>query len=277
MANIVAVNARDLAKSESINKKFTDILGENSKYFIQSVVNAVSNNDRLLKCDGKSVWGAAMNAAVLGLPVDNNLSYSAIVPYGNKAQFQIMTKGYIQLAIDSGLYKNIHVTEVYEDELDYNDSLRGKTYFTKPEAWKQREAGETKKIVGYFAYFELLNGFSKEYYMTKNEVRTHAKTYSKSFNYKDSVWQVNFDAMGKKTVLKNLLRSYGKLGKGSNLDKALQVDQGFVEDLDNENVKYYDNPQNKDEFLDKNGEDVILEGEVVEVFDENNLDDDFRS
>lgn len=272
MANIVVANARELAKSEHINQKFMEILGDNSKYFIQSVVNSITNNPRLLDCDGKSVWGAAMNAAVLGLPVDNNLGYSAIVPYGKKAQFQIMVKGYVQLAIDTGYYKNLHVSEVYEDELAYHDSLKGKTYFTEPQYWTQRENGEVNKVVGYFAYFELLNGFSKEYYMTKNEVRKHAKTYSKSYSYKDSVWQTNFDAMGKKTVLKNLLRTYGKLGKGSNLDKAIQVDSGFVEDLEGNEVKYYDNPENKDSI---EGE-VVGAAEVSEAFDENNLDDEFR-
>lgn len=274
MANIVAINAKDLAKSESINRRFSEILGENSKYFIQSVVNSVSNNNRLLECDGMSVWGAAMNAAVLGLPVDNNLSYAAIVPYGKKAQFQIMTKGYIQLAIDTGLYKNIHVTEVYEDELQYYDSLRGVAYFTLPESWKQRDNGEFNKIIGYFAYFELLNGFSKEYYMTKQEVQAHGKKYSKSFNFRDSVWQSNFDAMGKKTVLKNLLRNFGKLGKGSNLDKAIQADQGFVDDLNDDKIKYYDNPLNKDSL---DSDTNVIEGEVVEVYDETNVEDEFRS
>jgi recombination protein RecT len=261
-------NAIELAKSQSINEKFKDILGDNHKYFIQSVVNSLSANKKLLECNGSSVWGAALNAAVLGLPVDSNLGYSAIIPYGNKAQFQIMTKGFIQLAIDSGFYKNIHVTEVYEDELLYHDYLKGKTYFTEQEAWKQRDNGDSNKIVGYFAYFELLNGFSKELYMSKSDVLKHAKQYSKSYTFKDSVWKSNFDAMGCKTVLKKLIRSYGKLGRGSNIDTALKVDQGFTENLDINDPKYYDNP-NADE------PENVIEGEVV--FDQNNLDDEFKT
>lgn len=270
MANLAIKTVKDLVNSNAINQKFQDILGENKKYFMQSVLNAASQNPKLNECDGMSVWGAAMNAAILGLPVDSNLSYSAIVPFKNKAQFQIMTKGYIQLAIDSGLYKSIHVTEVYEDELSYHDSLRGKTYFTEPEDWKQREAGKTNKVIGYFAYFELLNGFSKELYMTKSEVTTHAKKYSRSFNYKDSVWQLNFDSMGKKTVLKNLLRTYGKLGRNSNLDIAINNDQGFVENLDTEKVKYYDNPNSDDDI-------TIIDAETTETFDESDLDDEFKN
>lgn len=245
MANLATTNVKSLANSEAIKNKFADILGDDYKFFMQSVVNSTNSNPKLLECDGKSVWSAAMNAAVLGLPIDNNLSYSAIVPFGNKAQFQIMIRGYIQLAIDTGLYKTIHVTEVYEDELDYHNPIEDKTYFTEKSTWKQRTNGEKNKVVGYFAFIELINGFSKQMYMSKGEIELHGKTYSKTFNFKNSVWKDNFDAMGKKTVLKALLRMYGKLGKDtSKLNKALQVDQSFTEDFNVDDPKYYDNPSN---------------------------------
>jgi recombination protein RecT len=186
-----------------------------------------------------------MNAAVLGLPIDNNLSYSAIVPYGKKAQFQIMIKGYIQLAIDTGLYESIHVAEIYDDELDYHDPIRDVTYFTDKSEWTQRQNGKKDKIIGYFAYIKLKNGFYKEMYMSKKEVETHGKTYSKSFKF--GVWKDNFDAMGKKTVLKALLRGYGKLGKDTQkLTLALEADQGFTNNLDINEISYDDNPANLD-------------------------------
>lgn len=249
MSNISIVDAKTLSTNETIQTKFKDILGENYKFFMQSVVNSISLNGRLLECDGKSVWSAAMNAAVLGLPIDNNLGYSAIIPYGKKAQFQIMIKGYIQLAIDTGLYKSIHVTEVYQDEFDYHDPIQDETHFTEKSNWKQRQNGDKNKVIGYYAYIELLNGFYKEMFMTKKEVENHAKTYSKTYNFKDSVWKANFDAMGKKTVLKSLLRTYGKLGKDTQkLSKALEVDQAFVEDFDVDKPKYYDNPDSQDDI-----------------------------
>lgn len=268
MSNIV--NAKTLSNSDKLKTKFQDVLGENSKYFMQSVVNSFNNNPKLLECDGMSVWSAAMNAAILGLPIDNNLSYSAIVPYGKKAQFQIMIKGYIQLAIDTGLYKTIHVAEVFEDELSYNDPILGKTFFTDKIQWKQREKGQRNKIVGYYAFIELINGFKKEMYMTKNEVETHGKIYSKTFNFKGSVWKENFDAMGKKTVLKALLRTYGKLGKDTQkLAKALETDEGFIENLDNNEIKYYDNPAHQapketDEAIEV---EIEVEDDFVEVAD----------
>jgi recombination protein RecT len=188
-----------------------------------------------------------MNAAVLGLPIDNNLSYAAIIPFGKKAQFQIMIKGYIQLAIDTGLYESIHVTEVYEDELDYHDPIRDKTHFTDKDEWNQRMSGQKNKIIGYFAYIKYKNGFYKEKFMWKKDVEAHGKTYSKSFKY--GVWKDNFDAMGKKTVLKLLLRNYGKLGKDSQkLNMALEADQGFTNNLNINEISYDDNPKNDTEY-----------------------------
>jgi len=238
------IDARTLASSDKIKEKFKEVLGNEHKYFMQSVVNSISNNPSLLKCDGKSVWSAAMNSAVLGLPIDNNLSYAAIVPFKGKAQFQIMIRGYIQLAIDTGLYKNIHVTEVYDDELDYHDPLRNKTHFTDKALWKQRYGNDSTKIVGFFAFLELNNGFYKEMYMSKEEVEAHGKQYSQTFTNPRGLWQTNFHAMAKKTVLKNLIRQYGILGRRDTqkLARALDLDQGFIDEFGSDEIKYYDNP-----------------------------------
>lgn len=261
------IDAKTLSNSDVVKSKFQEVLGDNAKFFMQSVVNSISNNAKLLQCDGRSVWSAAMNAAVLGLPIDNNLSYSAIVPYGNKAQFQIMIKGYIQLAIDTGLYETIHVTEVYEDELDYYNPILDKTYFTDRSNWKQRETGNKNKVVGYFAFLRLKNGFYKEVYMSKKQVEEHGKQYSKTYNFKGSLWKENFDMMGRKTVLKYLLRTYGKLGKDTTkLSKALESDEGFIDDLNVDNVKYYDNPNSQEsvEVKVENEDDVEIEDDFLE-------------
>lgn len=250
MADLQVMNASKLAKTDFVKQKVKEVLGNESKYFIQSVINSISSNKKLLECDGKSVWSAAMNAAVLGLPVDKNLSYSAIIPFGKKAEFQIMTKGYIQLAIDTGLYKDIHATEVYEDEINFYDPIHGKLYLTDKSNWKNRKENKQKKVIGYYAFFELNTGFYKEMYMPKEDVEAHGKKYSKSYSRSDSVWKLNFDAMGKKTVLKNLLRTYGKLGTSTQkLTKALEVDHSYSDNMDTNNPKYYDNPMYEDDSI----------------------------
>lgn len=54
-------------------------------------------------------------------------------------------------------------------------------------------------------------GSRKTLFMTKEEIISHAKKYSKSYGYSSSTWQTEFDAMAKKTVIRNLLSHYGYL------------------------------------------------------------------
>ncbi|SDG81489.1 recombinase, phage RecT family [Aneurinibacillus thermoaerophilus] len=57
-----------------------------------------------------SIVSSAIVAATLDLPIDKNLGYAWIIPYGNKAQFHLGYKGYIQLALRSAQYRYINVT-----------------------------------------------------------------------------------------------------------------------------------------------------------------------
>ena len=114
---------------------------------------------------------------------------------------RIVDKGYIQLAQRSGQYRYINADMVYEgEEVSYNRvtgmlEIRGEAKSDNP--------------VGYFAYFQLLNGFEKCVYWTKQKVESHAKRYSKAWSKPDSPWHTNFDAMALKTVIRNIISKYG--------------------------------------------------------------------
>ena len=104
------------------------------------------------------------------LSVVPTLGQAAMVPYRvngrMECQFQVMTRGLVQLAQRTGLYKCINAGEVYEDEYDGEDMLTGSVKFHRV-AGGYRDAGDTSKIVGYFAYIETTTGFSKTEYWTK--------------------------------------------------------------------------------------------------------------
>lgn len=240
--------------TDSVKSRFNEILGKKSAQFMASVTNAVSGSAYLRDCDQQSVLGAAFIAASLDLPIDPNLGRAYIIPYGKKAQFQIGYKGFIELAIRTGQYKDMNSTEVYEDEiLEYNPilgKLRFVDDFTK---CTQREAGQTDKIVGYYAYYELLTGFSKGLYMTKQQIINHAKKYSVAYQKgkKDSPWFTNFDEMAKKTVIKRLLSKWAVLSV--EMQTAITQDQAVYED--NGNAVYADNIPESDP-VDQMAEDV---------------------
>lgn len=221
-----------------VKKRFEDILGKKAPGFISSIISAVKANRALEEAEPGSVLSAAVIAATLDLPIQNNLGFAAIVPYRDKgkpvAQFQIMSKGFIQLAMRTGQYQTLNVAEVYDGELISRNRFTGAFLFDegkrKPDA----------KVIGYVAYFKMVNGFEKSIYWTVEEITAHAKKYSKSYENKNGVWQTNYDAMARKTVIKNLLSKYGILSVDMQLQTALIADQALINDPETLDVRYLD-------------------------------------
>lgn len=192
---------KGMLDAESVQKQFSDVLGENKGPFIGSIIDLYNSDTYLQKCDPKQVIMEALKAATLKLPISKQLGFAYIVPYRDTPQFQLGYKGMIQLAQRTGAYKYINAGVVYEGEFKSRDKLTGAIDLSG-----EALSGE---IVGYFAYIETLNGFSKGIYWTKEEVKRHAQRYSKSFKSNTSAWATNFDEMAQKTVLRALLSKYG--------------------------------------------------------------------
>lgn len=206
---------KGLMDSPGIKKRFEEVLTKRAPQYMSSIVNLVNGDTNLKKCDQMSVIASCMVAATLDLPVDKNLGYAWVVPYGNKAQFILGYKGYVQLALRTGLYKSINVIEVHEGELvEWNPLTE--------ELQIDFEQKKSEAIIGYAGYFELLNGFKKSTYWTKEQITRHKNKFSKS----DFGWKKDFDAMAKKTVLRNMLSKWGILSV--EMQTAYAVDQGTI-------------------------------------------------
>lgn len=213
---------KGLMASDVVKSKFAEILGKNAPAFISSVTT-LATNSKLIDCEPKSVLSAAIAAAALNLQITPTLGFAAIIPYNRQAQFQIMTKGLIQLALRSGQFRTINVTEIYEGEMQNENRLTGEFDFT----------GErlSDRVVGYAAYFALTNGFAKSLYMTVDQIKAHGLRYSKAYNKPDAPWKSNFEAMARKTVLKLLLSRYAPLSV--EMQSAITLDQAAIE-VDND-------------------------------------------
>ena len=165
-----------------------------------------------------------------------------IRPESVTATFVLGYKGYIQLALRSGQYRELDVMEIKEGEYLGKDSTTGKAKFQFIEDDDQRDALPT---VGYMAYFEYLNGFRKALYWSKEKMMTHADTYSKAFSrksYEDlmagkvpesemwkysSFWYNTFDDMAKKTLLRQLISKWGIMS--TELQTAIDRDSQLMD------------------------------------------------
>lgn len=248
-----ATTVRSLLARDSIKKRFEELLGRKAPGFISSVINIVNSNTQLQQCDPNQVIAAAAVAAAMDLPIDPNLGFAYIVPYKGKAQFQMGYKGFVQLAMRTGMYKTINATHVYEGEIESFNRITGEVKFS--------ETGATSdKIVGYIAYFKLLNGFEKYEYWPIERVIEHAKRFSQSYGSNYSPWKTDFDAMAIKTVLKHLLSRYGVLS--IEMQTAVKADQAVVHETDDgEQYEYVDNTVEAEYTVD----DAALDREIAEM------------
>lgn len=216
-APTVGRTVKQLLNADAVKKRFDEVLADRAPQFMTSLLGLVNNEALLQKSDPNSVIQSALIAASLDLPIDKNLGYAWIVPYSGQAQFQLGYKGYIQLALRTGQYKNINVIEVYEGELVRFNRLTEELVI-------DFEQKESDKIIGYAAHFELLNGFKKTVYWSKDQVEKHKTKYSKS----GFGWGKDWDAMAKKTVLKNMLSKWGIL--------SVEMQKAYSEDEQTERI-----------------------------------------
>jgi len=198
---------RTVLEDPIVQEQFKNALEENAPLFVASLIDVVSNDKVLQECSPKDLIREAFKAATLKLPINKGLGFAWIVPFREKGvpkpQMQIGYKGYIQLAQRTAQYRYINADIVYEGELKKADKLTGEIDLN----------GEATgdKVIGYFSHIETTNGFRKTLYMSKAQVESHAKRYSKSFGQGYSPWKTNFDEMAMKTVTNALLKRYGIL------------------------------------------------------------------
>jgi recombination protein RecT len=268
MENITKKTVSSILSQESIKARFAEILGKNANAFMSSIISATKANPSLADCEPESIISSAVISATLNLPIQSNLGFAHIVPYNSKdqngntfkqAQFQMGYKGFVQLALRTAQYKNINASEVYEGELVKHDRITGEVEL---DTTKKR----TNKIIGYVAYFKLLNGFEKMLYMTKEQIENHGTKYSKSYSNKYGRWQQDFDSMALKTVIKLLLSKYGILSV--EMQTAITVDQAIIKNADTMEIEYVDiNEKNNSQTIDIE----VKELEEIKIIESDNF------
>ena len=206
---------------------------DNRQRFITGVISAVNNNAALQECTNQSILSGALLGESLKLSPSPQLGHYYLVPFNDKvkgkvAQFQLGYKGYIQLAIRSGQYKKLNVLAIKEGELEYFDPLNEEIKINlMVDKWDEREETET---IGYYAMFELVNGFKKAIYWSKKQMEAHAIKYSQGYKAKKgyTFWEKNFDGMAYKTMLRQLISKWGIMY--IDLQNAFEHDMTFTDE-----------------------------------------------
>lgn len=224
-------------QSDTYKKLINNTLGDSKRAskFIASITSAVATNPTLQECDAGTILSGALVGEALNLSPSPQLGQFYLVPYNTKnpngtcskkAQFQIGYKGYIQLAIRSGQYKDLDVIEIREGEYLGRDKETGKHKFEFIEDEVRRE---DTPIIGYMAYYELISGFRKSIYWTKEKMRAHAIRYSQAYatdvkkNTNYSFWSKDFDGMAFKTMYRQII------SKGAPM--SIEMQEAYFKDM----------------------------------------------
>lgn len=205
----------------SAQQYFSDLLGKRKDAFIASVISVVGSDSNLQKCNPMSVALAAYKAVPLNLPIEQNMGYAAVIPYGNNASFQIMRNGWVELAMRTGQVKHIANEVVYEGELVKHNRFTDTYEFDESKR-------TSDKVIGFMAYIQLINGFEKTIYWSDAEVKAHALKYSQAYKKGYGPWKDTYEAMALKTVLKRLIVKY--CPKSTDLQNAINDDQRVFSD-----------------------------------------------
>ncbi len=250
--------------------------------FVTAIVSAVTVNPALQECTPASIISGALQGAALGLSPSPQMGQYYLIPFdcklkdangknlyqtdenGNKvkdangrwipvtekrANFIVGYKGYIQLALRSGEYLDLDARPVVEGEYLGRDPFTGRPKFQWIEDDSERE---NRPVIGYFAFFELLNGFRKVLYWSREQMISHADRFSPAF-HKDAVkgkyanqsrvsfedylagnypqqdewkyssfWYKDFNVMAIKTMLRQLITKWGPVSM--EMEKATELD-----------------------------------------------------
>ena len=208
----VSVMLNSILDSDGYRRRFDELLGKRAPQFVSSIITMVNDDPNMIEAFQNSpisVIKSALRAATYDLPIDPALGYAYIIPFRNKgrmeATFILGYKGMLQLALRTGVYNKINVTDVRKGELKRYDRLTEDVEIDFVEDEQERES---LPIVGWAGYFRLVNGTEKMIYMTRGQIEAHEQKNRKG-QYMAKGWRENFEAMARKTVLRKLLGTWG--------------------------------------------------------------------
>lgn len=207
--------------------RINQLLGQRAPQFAASLMSLAHSSKQFAQVRPSSVIAAGVIAATLDLPIDKNLGFAWIIPYGELAQFQIGYKGYVQLALRSGRYAGMNAVKVNAEALGGFDQIGDPLI-----KWDQLD--ETKEAIGYAFAWRLTTGFTKVVYWPKKAVEAHAQKYSQAYRAKkkDSPWFGEFDKMALKTLITISLKRWGIMSVEDRFQLAFERDQSAAIDID---------------------------------------------
>jgi len=200
---------------------------------LKLAIGALRTTPKLQQCTIESLFGALVQCSQLGLEPNTPLGHAFLIPFENrrlgKTEVQIVFgyKGLLDLARRPGQIVSIAAHEVCEnDKFEFEYGLDER--LSHRPALKQRGA-----IVAFYAVAKLAGGGHAFEVMSLSQVeaiRDSAQNYKFAKDKESTVWGKNFVEMGRKTVLRRLMKY---LPVGIELATAVALDSKAEDESQN--------------------------------------------
>lgn len=177
---------------------------------LKIALGAMRTTPKLNSCTIESLFGAVVQCSQLGLEPNTPLGHAYLIPFDNrrsgKTEVQIVFgyKGLVDLARRSGQIVSISAHEVCEhDEFEFEYGLDEKLAH-RPAMLKPR--GD---VVAFYAVAKMVGGGHAFEVMSRQqveEIRDASQNYKFAREKSQTVWGQHFVEMGRKTVLRRLVK-----------------------------------------------------------------------
>lgn len=190
--------------------------------YILGVCNTLATNPSLLKCTPQSIRDAAITSATLGVPLDAR-KYAYLVPYGDKAQFQLSYKGFVDIAKRDRDVDNIQSIIVYQEDT-FSLDIGANTVSHMPNL-DAPSYGNDSAIKFFYAVvrFRANTGRAPIFEVMSKKQIDEIRANSNAGGEKDkwgnpTIWAKYYSEMGRKTVIKRLCK-HAQLGDTARFDE----------------------------------------------------------
>lgn len=164
--------------------------------FMRVAITAGIQNPALTRCTAESIMGALLQSAQLGLVPDGLLGQAFIIPYGDKAQFQVGAQGLAELALRTGRIAAIIPEVVHQkDEFEWWREVDRDHFKHKP----YEGSDDPGPVTHSYCIIRRKDGTASVTVLPKAKIEREHRAHSKAG--KTGPWQTHFEPMAKKTAV----------------------------------------------------------------------------
>jgi len=197
--------------------------GFDPERLVRVVLTACVQNPALFNCSRESLMQATMQSASLGLMPDGVMGQAYLIPYGEKATFQIGYQGILELAMRTDRIAAIIADVVHEkDKFEFHRSVAEDHFLHRPYEGDDDPGAPTHV----YCIVRRKDGTASVTVLPKAKVEREHRAHSRAS--KAGPWVSHWEAMARKTAILVALK-YEQ--KSTELAKAIaveeRVDQGI--------------------------------------------------